>query len=160
MAWILTFALAGAGWLLSHQRQVIYKTGLPAKQEEARAGHANGIVTVFTQGSAVLMPENDKALSELLPVVMNGQGRFLIVGHSDNTGTHQLNQTISEKRAEAVRDWLVDHTNLPAKSFITKGEGDSNPVASNDTAEGRRQNRRVELIPLANNHFIETSKGL
>ena len=160
IAWLLTFALAGVGWVVSHQRQAIYKTEMPARQDEVRARQAHGIVTVFTQGSAALLPENDKALSELLPVVMNRPGRFLIVGHSDNTGTHRLNQTISEKRAEAVRDWLVNHTDLPARRFITRGEGDSNPVASNDTAEGRRQNRRVELIPLADNHLIETSKGL
>lgn len=160
IAWLLTFTLAGTGWVVSHQRQAIYKTEMTARKDEARARQADGIVTVFTQGSAALLPENDKALSELLPVIMSRRGRFLIVGHSDNTGTHRINQTISEKRAEAVRDWLVNHSNLPARCFITKGEGDSNPVASNDTAEGRRQNRRVELIPLADNHFIETSKGL
>ena len=138
----------------------MYKTEVPAGQDESHARQTRAIVTVFAQGSAAILPENEKALSELLPVVMNGQGRFLLTGHSDNTGTYLLNQTISEKRAEAVRDWLVSHTNLPAKRFIIKGEGDSNPVAGNDTPEGRQQNRRVELIPLADNHFIETSKGL
>ncbi|WP_342754615.1 OmpA family protein [Pantoea sp. MBD-2R] len=160
LVWLLTVAIVVAGWFLSQHREFRYRREMTAGQEKVPQHQAGSTVTVFTQGSAVLLPENDKALSELLPVVMKGQSRFLIVGHSDNTGSYRLNQTISEKRAEAVRDWLVNHTHLPASRFIIKGEGDTNPVASNDTAEGQRQNRRVELIPLADHHFIETSKGL
>ncbi len=156
---LFAVAIALTSVLVSQYREIRNKTGT-AREENFFSHQTGGTVTLFTQGSAELGPDKDNALSTLLPLVMSRQGRFLIVGHSDNTGTDRLNQIISEKRAEAVRDWLVNHTGIPPSRFIIKGEGDSHPVASNDTAEGRRQNRRVELLPLIDNHAIETSKGL
>jgi hypothetical protein len=68
-----------------------------------------------------------------------------IDGFTDNTGTPQYNQTLSDKRAEAVKNFLVSQGVAP-DAVTTKGYGESNPVASNATASGRQMNRRVELV--------------
>jgi outer membrane protein OmpA-like peptidoglycan-associated protein len=71
--------------------------------------------------------------------------RLEIDGFTDNKGTPEYNMTLSEKRAKAVRDFLVGQ-GVGADAVNTRGFGESNPVASNATAAGRQQNRRVELV--------------
>ncbi|MGH7789359.1 MAG: OmpA family protein [Candidatus Binatia bacterium] len=66
-------------------------------------------------------------------------------GHTDSVGTEQYNQGLSDRRANAVRNWLVK-CGIPASRLTAKGFGEANPVASNETAEGRAQNRRTELV--------------
>jgi OOP family OmpA-OmpF porin len=66
-------------------------------------------------------------------------------GHTDSVGTEAYNQALSERRANAVRNWLIK-CGIPASRLTSKGFGEANPVASNDTAEGRAQNRRTELV--------------
>ena len=68
-----------------------------------------------------------------------------IDGYTDNVGSDEFNQTLSEERAGAVRDYLTSQ-GVPAGSITSKGFGKTNPVASNDTSQGREQNRRVELV--------------
>jgi outer membrane protein OmpA-like peptidoglycan-associated protein len=71
--------------------------------------------------------------------------RLEVEGHTDSTGTEEYNQVLSEKRAGTVRDYLVDK-GVDINTVIARGLGESDPVASNDTAAGRKLNRRVELI--------------
>ena len=66
-------------------------------------------------------------------------------GHTDNTGSDAYNQGLSQRRADAARQHLVD-AGLPASIVTAKGMGEGSPVDSNDTAEGRHNNRRV-VIP-------------
>jgi outer membrane protein OmpA-like peptidoglycan-associated protein len=75
----------------------------------------------------------------------------VVSGHTDNTGSVQLNQTLSLQRAEAVRNWMRDTGDVPESCFAVQGYGDSRPIASNDTPDGRAHNRRVEisLVPQA-----------
>jgi outer membrane protein OmpA-like peptidoglycan-associated protein len=68
-----------------------------------------------------------------------------VEGNTDSVGTEAFNQQLSEQRAEGVRSYLTQQ-GVPAASTTAKGFGKSRPIASNDTAEGRQQNRRVELI--------------
>ena len=68
-----------------------------------------------------------------------------IEGNTDSVGSDEYNQGLSERRAEAVRSYLAQQ-GVPASSMTAKGMGKSQPIASNSTAEGRQQNRRVELI--------------
>jgi len=68
----------------------------------------------------------------------------IVEGHTDSVGTDAYNQKLSHRRAEAVRKYLVEH-GIPSNRISTEGFGESRPVASNDTADGRAQNRRVEL---------------
>jgi len=72
-----------------------------------------------------------------------------VAGHTDSTGTLQLNQSLSERRAQAVASYLGSK-GLNSKRIITVGAGPSRPVASNDTPEGRQLNRRVELTIVPN----------
>ena len=73
------------------------------------------------------------------------QQRVLIEGHTDSTGSHHYNQALSERRANTVRQTLID-SGIPAARIETQGYGENFPIASNDNAEGRQLNRRVEII--------------
>jgi OmpA-OmpF porin, OOP family len=72
--------------------------------------------------------------------------KLTIEGHTDNIGKAESNQTLSEKRAAAVRQYLIDNHQVDGARLEAKGLGQTKPVGSNDTAEGRQQNRRVELV--------------
>lgn len=112
-------------------------------------------VALFSSDSSQLKEGSDEILRTLLPVINNNpQTTFMIIGHSDNSGTHQRNMQISKERAIVVRDWLIKHTNIPVTRFVIKGVGESAPIASNDTDEGRKRNRRVDIIPLPENYHI------
>lgn len=73
------------------------------------------------------------------------QQRVLIEGHTDSTGSHHYNQALSERRADTVRQTMIDSGINPTR-IETRGYGENYPVASNDNAEGRQLNRRVEII--------------
>ncbi len=78
----------------------------------------------------------------------NGFPAIIITGHTDSVGTDEYNQKLSERRAEAVKKFL-EEKGVPGDKMSTKGYGKTKPIASNATADGRAQNRRVE-IHLAN----------
>ena len=67
-----------------------------------------------------------------------------VVGHTDSVGTDAYNQGLSERRAEAVKTYLIEH-GVDANLITSSGMGESQPVADNATSEGRAQNRRVEV---------------
>ncbi|VEC00466.1 Outer membrane protein ArfA [Cedecea lapagei] len=105
---------------------------------------------LFENGSSNLMPDSQQILTQLVPdIARNPQQMYLIIGHSDNTGSAAVNMALSTERARVIRDWLVEHSGLAASQFIVEGAGNSRPIASNATQEGRAQNRRVEIIPLS-----------
>ena len=68
-----------------------------------------------------------------------------VEGHTDSVGTDEYNQKLSEERGEAVRSYLTGQ-GMAGPSVTAKGFGESQPIASNDTAKGRQQNRRVEIV--------------
>ncbi|ANB03742.1 hypothetical protein ECTOBSL9_1476 [Ectothiorhodospira sp. BSL-9] len=70
--------------------------------------------------------------------------RVMIAGHTDSTGSRSYNQTLSQNRADAVKDYLVEQ-GVPADVMTTVGYGPDRPLAYNDTKEGRQENRRVEI---------------
>jgi outer membrane protein OmpA-like peptidoglycan-associated protein len=73
-------------------------------------------------------------------------GRALMEGHTDAVSSDAYNQKLSERRAEAVKRWLVEKENIEASRLATRGLGESRPVADNRTDEGRQKNRRVEVV--------------
>ena len=73
--------------------------------------------------------------------------RYEVAGFTDSVGSDSYNQGLSERRAGSVRDYLIDH-GISSGQFTTNGYSESNPVASNATADGRAQNRRVEVRPI------------
>jgi len=71
---------------------------------------------------------------------------MLIAGHSDSQGPEEYNQGLSERRAQAVREYLLANYQIDEKKLVSRGYGELRPVASNDTSEGRYKNRRVEVV--------------
>lgn len=110
-------------------------------------------MSLFDSGKSALKAGSTKMLVNSLVGVKAKPGWLIVVsGHTDNTGTPQLNQTLSLKRAEAVRNWMRDTGDVPESCFAVQGYGESRPIATNDTPDGRALNRRVEisLVPQAN----------
>jgi len=101
---------------------------------------------LFDTGKADLRSGAREALSKLTGIVLNYPSlRLAIEGHTDSTGSAEFNQALSEKRADAVRDYLASQ-GLDAGTLSAQGLGMNNPVADNKTAESRQRNRRVEII--------------
>jgi outer membrane protein OmpA-like peptidoglycan-associated protein len=100
----------------------------------------------FETGTAVLRAESDGILAQVLRVL--GEHPELtaieIEGHTDNTGTPELNRTLSRQRAEAVLAWLVARGVAPTR-LQAKGYGQDRPIDDNATEAGRAKNRRVEF---------------
>jgi outer membrane protein OmpA-like peptidoglycan-associated protein len=80
-----------------------------------------------------------------------------ILGHTDNKGTDEYNQGLSERRAISVSGYLKNH-GITSGRISTKGMGENDPIASNDTEEGRSQNRRVEFVITANEKMKADAK--
>lgn len=100
---------------------------------------------LFDFNKASLRPESTAALTRAAGALKGSPKLAVEVqGHTDNVGSDQQNQKLSESRAQSVMKWLVDH-GVPASQLTAKGYGKKAPVASNDTVEGRSQNRRVEM---------------
>ncbi|HEY2913434.1 MAG TPA: OmpA family protein [Candidatus Angelobacter sp.] len=101
---------------------------------------------LFDFNQATLKPGAQLRLAKVSGIIMAYPDLKLeIDGFTDNKGTPQYNMTLSDKRAKAVRDFLVSQ-GVATDAITTKGFGESNPVATNATAAGRQQNRRVELV--------------
>ena len=80
-----------------------------------------------------------------------------IIGHTDNKGSDAYNNDLSQRRSNSVSSYLKDH-GINNSRLLTKGMGESDPVASNDTDEGRAQNRRVEFVITANEKMKAEAK--
>ena len=101
---------------------------------------------LFDTGKFTLRPEAREKLARVAGIISAYPGlRLDVEGHTDNVGGDEYNQTLSEQRGSAVRDYLTAQ-GLPGASVTTKGFGKTQPVATNDTPQGRQQNRRVELV--------------
>lgn len=98
-------------------------------------------------------------LDKLVPVFNNySDTNIVIYGYTDSTGSADHNLKLSGDRAAVVRNYLVAK-NLKTERFTVTGLGIADPIASNETLEGRSQNRRVEFAITANNKMIEDAKG-
>ncbi len=103
----------------------------------------------FQTGKAILRPESEDALNQVLRFLENNPSmRLEISGHTDNTGSLRINQKLSRDRAGAVVNYLVGK-GIPQSMLESKGYADTQPVADNNTSEGRTQNRRVEFKVLS-----------
>jgi len=80
-----------------------------------------------------------------------------VLGHTDNTGTEQYNLTLSKKRASAIKSYLVDQKVAGSRMDI-QGLGETDPIATNDTPDGRQLNRRVEIVIVANEKLKKAAK--
>lgn len=103
----------------------------------------------FESGKATFTPEAEKTLNDLARELLVAGGTLVEVhGHTDNQGSADKNQQLSEDRAFAVKQWLMNQSsvNFPSERVSVHAHGATNPVASNATAEGRAKNRRVEIV--------------
>ncbi len=99
----------------------------------------------FDTGKSTLRPESTPALNELLKVMQLKKHMHVeIAGHTDNIGDDHKNMVLSESRAEAVRQFLVNK-GIDGQRIKAKGYGETEPVADNSTTEGRQKNRRTEV---------------
>ncbi|MBR5151469.1 MAG: OmpA family protein [Elusimicrobiaceae bacterium] len=105
---------------------------------------------LFDVNSAVLSSDAMNTLSDLNRVLKKyPKNRIVVQGYTDSTGSEEYNKTLSTQRAQAVYNYLLAN-GLKTLSITYVGYGEANPVASNDTEEGRAQNRRVVLAITAN----------
>jgi outer membrane protein OmpA-like peptidoglycan-associated protein len=117
-----------------------------ATRDSARGLIASMSDVLFKTGSYELLAGARERLAKVSGIVIAHPGLKLEVeGHTDSVGSDEYNQKLSENRAGAVRDYLVQQ-GIPADAIVSRGLGKTQPVATNDTAEGRQQNRRVELV--------------
>ncbi|GGB13046.1 OmpA family protein [Puia dinghuensis] len=100
----------------------------------------------FETGSAVIRPDSYKMLDEIFQSAVVAEGlKIGVFGHTDNNGSDEVNMPLSEKRAAAVKEYLV-RRGLKEARIETKGFGSTKPVADNSTEAGRSRNRRVEIV--------------
>jgi outer membrane protein OmpA-like peptidoglycan-associated protein len=115
-------------------------------RDTARGLVVNMSDVLFDSGQFTLRPQAREKLAKISGIVLAYPTLLLAVeGNTDSVGTEEFNQTLSEKRAESVRSYLTKE-GVPEASTTAAGFGKTRPIASNDTADGRQQNRRVELI--------------
>src|SRR5882672_70947 len=111
----------------------------------------------FKVGSAVLSADSKAKLDEIATKALNSKGYVVEVsGFADATGSIARNRVLSQRRADNVIRYLVENHQIPLRRIVTPyGFGESNPVAENDSREGRAQNRRVEVKLLVNKGLIQ-----
>jgi len=114
--------------------------------DTARGLIANMGDVLFQSGKYELKPEARERLARVSGILLAYSSlKVAIEGHTDSTGSDDFNQRLSEQRAEAVREYLVSQ-GVTAGAITARGFGKMQPIASNDTPEGRQHNRRVELV--------------
>lgn len=115
-------------------------------RDSARGLIVNMSDVLFDTGRYTLRPAAREKLARIAGVVLPHSGlRLEAEGHTDSVGSEEFNQQLSEKRAAAVRDYLVMQ-GVPLQNIAARGLGKTMPLVSNDTSAGRQRNRRVELI--------------
>lgn len=134
-------------------------------QVEIVEGASSGVVSAFVIPAAALFAFDSAALSEQGKAAIEDYRRQIspelssayagiIIGHTDSTGNPKYNMELSVRRAEAVRNYLVQ-TGAPADKLRVIGRGMNDPIASNDTKEGQAQNRRVEIIVIGDARALD-----
>jgi outer membrane protein OmpA-like peptidoglycan-associated protein len=115
-------------------------------RDSARGLIASMSDVLFKTGSYELLPGARERLAKISGIVLAYPSLHLQVeGHTDSVGSDEYNQQLSEKRSGSVRDYLIQQ-GISADAIEARGFGKTEPVASNDTPEGRQQNRRVEMV--------------
>lgn len=130
---------SGRQYTLKHQLKVVVPEQVLIDQALANR------TVEFEPGSAVLTPSGAKLLDDMAKVLVQFKGRsFELIGHTDGYGARQSNVALSLARAEAVKTYLISK-GLQAPNLKTRGLGPDQPIATNNTDEGRARNRRIEF---------------
>ncbi len=101
---------------------------------------------LFRSAQSTLLPQAQAKLDQIATALMTIRARNLIIeGHTDSQGSEAYNQGLSQRRSESVRDYLVQK-GYPSNQIQSRGQGEGSPIANNSSAEGRANNRRVEIV--------------
>jgi outer membrane protein OmpA-like peptidoglycan-associated protein len=115
-------------------------------RESARGLIVNMSDVLFDFNKYTLKPGAREKLARVSGIILAHPGlKIEVEGHTDNVGSDGYNQRLSEQRANSVREYLASQS-VPSQMISSRGFGEAQPVATNDTAEGRQRNRRVELV--------------
>lgn len=130
------------------------KTGtciLPQKEDKTKKVLKDAYDNLtFESGKAIIKSSSYPFLDEIAVIMADSDAttwKLDIKGHTDNLGTDEYNQTLSQNRANAVKEYLIKK-GIPAERINAQGFGESKPITTNDTPEGRAKNRRVEFFVL------------
>lgn len=124
----------------------VANNGCPEVTEAVQAALNEYAKTIlFDTGKSTIKAESQQVLNDIIAILNEyTNARFTVEGHTDSTGSESLNQRLSQERAQAVVDYLTSN-GISGSRLSAMGYGESKPIASNNTASGRRQNRRVEI---------------
>jgi len=101
----------------------------------------------FDSGKSELKQENLNLLAKVERAIdVFPRSELTIEGHTDSYGSDEMNQTLSQSRAEAVQQYMINAMRIPSYRLIATGFGETNPIANNETASGRAQNRRIDVV--------------
>jgi outer membrane protein OmpA-like peptidoglycan-associated protein len=146
---------AAVGSYMDSQKKDLEKVLTPEVQSGAiniaRVDQNNLLITMTAQtafdfDSTSIKPGFQSTMDKIANVLVRyGKTHLTVIGHTDNVGTNQYNQTLSERRSGAVADYLRSKGVIPQR-LVSMGQGENSPRANNVTEEGRRLNRRVEIV--------------
>ncbi|MFV0237961.1 MAG: OmpA family protein [Flavobacteriales bacterium] len=153
------------GRKMDRQAEQIQNEVPGAKVERVNDGEAIAVIfdgesggVTFPTAKYAVTPNSQATLDKLIQVLKSYPDTNLLVnGHTDNVGSDANNMALSQKRAESVHDYLVKN-GLESSRIETKWYGETKPKSTNDTAEGRSINRRVEILIAPNDKMIEEAK--
>lgn len=124
--------------------------GSNVKTRGIQPGLSTIAVTIhFAFDSAEIMPQaanNLRSLGDALQSPQLGDYRIRIEGHTDSTGPDAYNLALSDRRANSVKQYLVEHFQIDPDRLITEGYGEKEPISSNASSDGRQKNRRAEFV--------------
>jgi outer membrane protein OmpA-like peptidoglycan-associated protein len=150
-------AVGGAAGTVIGHRMDSQAEELAAQLEDAQVSRVGeGIAVTFDSGilfaydSAVLTPQAQSNLRKLADSLQaEDRTNVMIVGHTDSSGSDSYNQLLSQRRGDSAEGFLAG-SGVAAPRLASRGRGETEPIATNDTEGGRRQNRRVEVVIYAN----------
>ena len=154
-----------AGGVIGHKMDKQAKEIADIKEAKVeKINNGEGLKVTFESGilfetnSSVLNSSSQEALTKFAQSLQNNpETNVAISGHTDNTGTNAINQPLSERRAESVANYLVGK-GVSRNRLTTVGNGSNQPVADNNTVDGRAKNRRVEIVILANEKMVKDAQ--
>ena len=117
--------------------------------EPKPAANISALTIGFSVGSAEITPESQKTLDSLGRALSDDTLKpccFEIQGYTDSSGGAAYNKKLSQRRADSVIAYLAGHAGVEKERMLGRGFGKEKPIASNDTAEGRTRNRRVQVV--------------
>ena len=101
----------------------------------------------FDSGASQIRPDNFTLLEKVEKAIdVFPRSELTIEGHTDSHGGDELNQKLSQERAESVQQYMINAMRIPTYRLIATGYGETRPVASNETASGRERNRRIDVV--------------